>query len=306
MSLIINSPFVCPEQHWIEAKGGKLEIKSERRPASYEVFDARNNTKRTEVLDLVNTIRARVDQWREDGWLGVTIQDVNHALADSVGHDRPRGALVSSVERGAPADDAGIKPGDVIIEVDGRGVEDSGDLPPMIAEVKPGTKTTLTVWRDKARKDVAVKVGELEDERVASAEDVAGSEGGKLGLAVRPLSPAERQQAETDGRLVVEEVTGPSAMGSEKGTPSSIRSAPAETMACISGTVASRAGSPAVTKGIRAVRRRPRSSSKRAATRLIGSAPRAWGREAGRGRDDRGTPNRLRDRHPAAVRTRHR
>jgi len=73
MSLIINTPFECPAQHWVEGKGGKLEIKPERRPASYEVFDARNNTKRTEVLDLVNTIRARVDQWREDGWPGVTI-----------------------------------------------------------------------------------------------------------------------------------------------------------------------------------------------------------------------------------------
>lgn len=73
MSLIINTPFECPAQHWVEGKGGKLEIKDERRPASYEVFDARNNTKRTEVLDLVNTIRARVDQWREDGWPGVTI-----------------------------------------------------------------------------------------------------------------------------------------------------------------------------------------------------------------------------------------
>jgi type III restriction enzyme len=73
MSLIINTPFVCPAQHWVRCKGGKLEIKPERRPASYEVFDARNNTKRTEVLDLVNTIRARVDQWREAGWPGVTI-----------------------------------------------------------------------------------------------------------------------------------------------------------------------------------------------------------------------------------------
>lgn len=73
MSLIINTPFVCPAQHWIEGKGGKLEIKPERRPASYEVFDARNNTKRTEVLDLVNIIRARVDAWREAGWPGVTI-----------------------------------------------------------------------------------------------------------------------------------------------------------------------------------------------------------------------------------------
>jgi hypothetical protein len=64
MSLIINTPVRVPAQHWVEGKGGKLEIRPERRPASYEVFDARNNTKRTEVLDLVNTIRARVDAWR--------------------------------------------------------------------------------------------------------------------------------------------------------------------------------------------------------------------------------------------------
>ena len=73
MSLIINRPWERPAQHWIEGKGGKLEIKPERRPASYEVFDARNNTKRTEVLDMVNTIRTRVDQWREAGYPGVTI-----------------------------------------------------------------------------------------------------------------------------------------------------------------------------------------------------------------------------------------
>ena len=73
MSLIINRPWEKPAQHWVEDKAGSLEIKTERRPASYEVFDARNNTKRTEVLELVNTIRGRVDKWREDGWPGVTI-----------------------------------------------------------------------------------------------------------------------------------------------------------------------------------------------------------------------------------------
>lgn len=72
-SLIINSPFVVPKQHWIEGKGNVLEIKSERRPASYEVFDVRNNTRRIEPLDLVNMIRSRVDAWREAGWPGVTI-----------------------------------------------------------------------------------------------------------------------------------------------------------------------------------------------------------------------------------------
>jgi type III restriction enzyme len=73
MSLIINRPWERPAKHWVESKGGKLEIKLERRPASYDVFDARNNTKRTEKLDMVNTIRSRVDQWREDSYPGVTI-----------------------------------------------------------------------------------------------------------------------------------------------------------------------------------------------------------------------------------------
>lgn len=73
MSLIINKPWQRPDKHWVEGKGGKLEIKPERRPASYEIFDARNNTKRTEILDMVNTIRSRVDRWREDGYPGVTI-----------------------------------------------------------------------------------------------------------------------------------------------------------------------------------------------------------------------------------------
>lgn len=72
-SLIVNSPFVAPARHWAESQGGPLEIRPERRPASYEVFDARNNTRRTIELPLVNTIRGRVDEWRAAGWPGVTV-----------------------------------------------------------------------------------------------------------------------------------------------------------------------------------------------------------------------------------------
>jgi type III restriction enzyme len=70
-SLIINSPFSRPEQHWVPGPG-RLEIKSDRRPAGYEIFDIRNNTRRTEELTLVNTIRTRVDQWRDAGCPGIT------------------------------------------------------------------------------------------------------------------------------------------------------------------------------------------------------------------------------------------
>ena len=73
MSLIVNRPLERPEKHWVEGRGGALEIRRGRRPASYEVFDARNNTKRTEALGTVDTIRARVDRWREAGRPGVTI-----------------------------------------------------------------------------------------------------------------------------------------------------------------------------------------------------------------------------------------
>ncbi|MCH8037408.1 MAG: DEAD/DEAH box helicase family protein, partial [Proteobacteria bacterium] len=71
-SLIINSPFVRPAQHWQPKRDGTLEIVAERRPAGYEIFDPRTNTRRFERLDLVNTIRERVDQWRDAGWPGVT------------------------------------------------------------------------------------------------------------------------------------------------------------------------------------------------------------------------------------------
>ena len=79
-SLIINSPFVAPAQHWQQAGDGTLTLVDGRRQASYEIFDVRNNTRRTEPLPLVNQIRERVDQWRSDGYPGVT--QVTRSLLD--------------------------------------------------------------------------------------------------------------------------------------------------------------------------------------------------------------------------------
>jgi len=153
------------------------------------------------------------------GYIGVTIQDVNQALADSFKLSRPRGALVSQVERGKPADKAGVKPGDVIIAVDEQAIERSGNLPSVIAGIKPGNEVTLTVWRDKSERKLRIKVGELADEpEVAQGGASGDAEGGRLGLAVRPLNGAERQQLRTIGRLVVEDVDGPAATaGVERG-----------------------------------------------------------------------------------------
>lgn len=71
-SLIINSPYVRPSQHWQQARDGSLSILSERRPAGYEIFDIRNNTRRTEPLTLVNEIRQRVEEWRAAEYPGIT------------------------------------------------------------------------------------------------------------------------------------------------------------------------------------------------------------------------------------------
>ncbi len=155
----------------------------------------------------------------ERGRIGVTIQEVNQALADSFRLERPRGALVSQVEAKGPAAEAGLKPGDVILAIDGKDIERSSEVPPLIAAIKPGTQVTLTLWRDKSERSVRVKVGELEDEPAVALRNAPPDSGtGKLGLAVRPLNGNERQHLGTTGRLVVEHADGPAAVaGVERG-----------------------------------------------------------------------------------------
>lgn len=137
------------------------------------------------------------------GRIGVAIQDVNQALAESFGLPKPEGALVSSVEKGGPGDKAGLKAGDVILGLNGAPVKSSAELPPKVAEVKPGSTVKLQVWRKGETKELGVTVGEMQPEKVASAND-DGAAGGKLGLAVRPLSPDEQRQAEAQGLLVLD------------------------------------------------------------------------------------------------------
>ncbi len=149
----------------------------------------------------------------ERGRIGVSIQEVNQALADSFRLSRPRGALVSQVEDDGPADQAGLKVGDVILAVDGHAIERSGELPALIAGIKPGKVATLAIWRDKSERRVRVKVGELKVEPQIAARNLQGdADSGKLGLAVRPLTGTERQRLQTLGRLVVEIADGPAAI----------------------------------------------------------------------------------------------
>jgi serine protease Do len=145
--------------------------------------------------------------------IGVSIQEVNAQLAESFGLDRPRGALVGSVEDDGPGEKGGIKAGDVILKVDGETIDTSSQVPVMIAAKKPGTPVSIEVWRNGGTKELTVRPVQIEDkgEHVASNDAQQGDETAKLGLAVRPLTQQEKRQAETDGDLLVEQVDGPAA-----------------------------------------------------------------------------------------------
>jgi serine protease Do len=144
----------------------------------------------------------------EHARLGVTLQDLNQGLAETFGLKTPDGAIVSSVANGTAAAKAELKPGDVITKIDGDPVRASGDVSSRVGMAKPGQKIKLTVWRDKANVDVDVTLGAAESTMRQAAGEAPK---GRLGLALRPLSEAEKRQLRTEHGLVVEDVTGPAA-----------------------------------------------------------------------------------------------
>lgn len=138
------------------------------------------------------------------GRLGVTIQEVDQQLADTFNLDKPRGALVSEVAKGSPADKAGIEPGDVILKFNGHDIARSSDLPPLVSSLAPGDAAKLELWHQGRARTLSVTVGEL---KVAADGEVPPAETGKanwLGLAVRALTPEECKQADVSEGLLVE------------------------------------------------------------------------------------------------------
>jgi serine protease Do len=167
-------------------------------------------------IDVANNVREQLVKGGRvsRGRIGVTIQEVNALLAENFGLDRPRGAAVSAVESGGPADKAGIKPQDVILSVNGRAIEHSNQVPAIIAAIKPGGKAELEVWRDRAVKRLTVTVDELK-ESATVARAGGGGQGAdaidRIGLSVRVLTSAEKQQLHTGGSVIVVDSDGPAA-----------------------------------------------------------------------------------------------
>lgn len=151
------------------------------------------------------------------GFLGVLPRDITKEEAEALGLGKPLGAVVSNVTAGSPAEKGGIEGADVITKVDGKVVEKALDLRRMIAAVKPGTKTTLTVFRRGAYKEVVVTVGEVEQPK-ASADGAAGKDapaspdaGAALGLKVSELTDAQRKEMKLKSGIKVDGATGAAA-----------------------------------------------------------------------------------------------
>jgi serine protease Do len=142
------------------------------------------------------------------GWLGVKIQMVTPDIAESMGMDKPRGALVADVTVGSPSEKAGLEAGDVIVQFDGRAINDSKELPRVVAETEVGKEVSVKVIRDSKEKEVKVTLGRLEDgeKLVAKATDApppvtAPATATVLGMTVSSLNDELRTKYKTDEKL---------------------------------------------------------------------------------------------------------
>ena len=143
------------------------------------------------------------------GRIGVQIENVSKEVAESLGLGKPTGAFVRGVEADSPAEKAGIEAGDVITKFAGKAIEKSSDLPRTVGSIKPGTKSTITVFRRGQSKDLSILIAEVEsDKPLAKAQGrddkKSSTAGQELGLAVSPLTEAQKKEAGVKGGVRVE------------------------------------------------------------------------------------------------------
>lgn len=162
------------------------------------------------AMDIQNQLRASGKVSR--GRLGVVIQEVSKELADSLGLTKPIGAVVNAVEKGGPADKAGIEAGDVILKFDGKTINNSADLPRMVGTTRPGGRSVVQVWRKGATRDINVTVGEVPDEKQANAKAPRGKPteqaANRLGLVVSELTAEQKRELKMNSGLLIEDIRG--------------------------------------------------------------------------------------------------
>ena len=160
------------------------------------------------AMDVVKQLKEKGKVAR--GWLGILIQDVNRELAESFGMDEPRGAVVLQVVPDSPAEKAGFKVGDVVVEFNGKKIIRSSDLPLAVGRAPIGKKARVGLIREGKRRTLSVVIAELPPEDVLAENGPAPTRKGKdkrLGLVVEDLTEEQRQRLELGERgIVVREV----------------------------------------------------------------------------------------------------
>ena len=143
------------------------------------------------------------------GRIGVQIGQVTRDVAESIGLGKAQGALVTGVESGSPADKAGVEAGDIITRFDGKPIEKVADLPRLVGNTKPGSKSTVTVFRRGATRDLSITIAEVEPDKsatkVAERDDKpkASAVAQQVGLAVTDMSDAQKKELKLKGGVVV-------------------------------------------------------------------------------------------------------
>lgn len=146
------------------------------------------------------------------GALGVTVQDVSPKHARAFRLEKASGALIAAVDKGGPADLAGIRIGDIVLKFDGRDLVSADDLVRRVADAAPGSNAALKVWRDAASREIPVKLGKLESKPMAQKSRLPVAQPGRLGMNLRELSREQRQALHTKGTQLVEAVAGVAAV----------------------------------------------------------------------------------------------
>ncbi len=145
------------------------------------------------------------------GWLGIQLQPVDRDIAESFGLDRATGALVANIVSGSPAEQAGIKSGDIVTKFNGEAVDDHSTLPSLVGNIKPGTKADVEIYREGKKQQLSVVIGELEVDQVSKAEGYTEPQNSgkynRLGMNTRDLNKEERTKLNVPkGGVIISEV----------------------------------------------------------------------------------------------------
>jgi serine protease Do len=160
----------------------------------------------TKIIDQLKST-GRVNR----GWIGVLIQEVTPEVAKGFGVQESQGALVGNVTDGSPAQNGGIRHGDIIVEFDGKPIKQFQELTTVVADTPIGKEVNVAVIRDAKRVTLKLTVGRLDDDSQASAGSPGASEGIDLGLTLREITPeisSRLNLAETTGLLVEGVISG--------------------------------------------------------------------------------------------------